>query len=98
MKALHAKYLNEAVILGVSVDVDVRLADRAITSKGLTWPQLADGKGFDGAIPRAYRVDGTPELFILDREGRIFAKPESAQQIEPLLREALAAREAKPLR
>jgi hypothetical protein len=51
---------------------------------------LADGKGFDGPVPKAYRIDGTPVLFVLDRAGRIFAKPGSAKQIEAQLQEALA--------
>ena len=75
LKALHAKYSDRAVFLGISVDISVDRADRAVTSKGMTWLQLADGKGFDGAIPQAYHVQGTPELFVLDRAGRIFAKP-----------------------
>ena len=90
LKALHAKYSNEAVILGISVDVSVDRVDRTVKSKAMTWPQLADGKGFDGAIPQAYHVQGTPELFVLDRAGRIFAKPASAKAIEARLQEALA--------
>jgi peroxiredoxin len=90
LKTLNAKYSKDAVILGISVDVSLDRVDRTIKSKGMTWPQLADGKGFDGAIPAAYRIQGTPALFVLDRAGRIFAKPGSAAQIEAQLKEALA--------
>jgi hypothetical protein len=90
LKALHAKYSDEAVMLGISVDTSVRRADGAVTAKGMTWLQLADGKGFDGPVPRAYHVQGTPELFVLDRSGRIFAKPGSAKEIEARLQDALA--------
>jgi hypothetical protein len=90
LKALHAKYADQAVFLGISVDISVGRADRALTSKGMTWLQLADGKGFDGPIPQAYHVEGTPELFVLDRAGRILAKPASAKAIEGWLQEALA--------
>jgi peroxiredoxin len=90
LKALHAKYSAEAVILGISVDVSLARVDRTVKSKGMTWPQLADGKGFDGAIAKAYRIQGTPALFVLDREGRIFARPGSAKQVEARLQEALA--------
>ena len=89
LKALHAKYSAEAVFLGVSVDISVDRVDRTVKAKGMTWPQLADGKGFDGAAAKAYRVEGTPQLFVLDRAGRIFAKPASAKQIEAQLTEAL---------
>jgi hypothetical protein len=90
LKALHAKYSSEAVFLGISVDISVDRVDRTLKAKGMTWLQLADGKGFDGAIPTAYRIEGTPELFVLDRAGRIFARPGSASQIEARLQEALA--------
>ena len=89
IKALHAKYSKEAVILGISIDVSVDRVDRAMKEKGMTWPILADGKGFDGPVPKAYRINGTPTLFVLDRAGRIFAKPSSAKQIEVSLQEAL---------
>jgi hypothetical protein len=90
LKALQVKYSHEAFVLGVSVDIDVRRVDRTIKAKGMTWPQLAEGQGFDGAIPKAYHVQGTPELYVLDREGRIFARPASAAQIETSLKQALA--------
>jgi hypothetical protein len=90
LKTLNARYARDAVILGISVDVSLDRVDRTIKAKGMTWPQLADGKGFDGAIPVAYRIQGTPELLVLDRAGRIFAKPGSAAQIEARLQEALA--------
>jgi peroxiredoxin len=89
LKALHSKYSDEAVILGISVDISVDRVDRTVKAKGMTWPQLADGKGFDGPVAKAYHIQGTPELFVLDRAGRIFARPGSAKQIEARLQEAL---------
>lgn len=89
LEELHAKYANEAVLVGISVDMDLGRTDRTIRDKGMTWPVLADGKGFDGAVPKAYRIQGTPEIFILDRNGRIFARHGSAKQIEASLRDAL---------
>ena len=90
LKALHTKYSREAAILGISVDVSLDRANRAIKDKGMTWPQLVDGKGFDGAAAKAYRIQGTPELYVIDRDGRIFARSFSAKQIEARLQEALA--------
>jgi peroxiredoxin len=89
LKELHTRYANQAVIVGISIDPSVAQADRTIKEKGMTWPVLADGKGFDGPIPTAYHVQGTPEVFILDRDGKIFARVGSAKQIEDSLTQAL---------
>jgi len=87
---LHKKYAQEAVILGISVDTNVSRVDSVMKEKGMTYPILADGKGFDGPISTAYHIQGTPDLFVVDRAGRIFARLSSAKQLEATLQEALA--------
>jgi peroxiredoxin len=89
LKELHTRYANQAVIVGISIDTSVERVDRTLKEKGMTWPILADGKGFEGPIPAAYHIQGTPELFVLDREGRIFARFGSATQIEASLKDTL---------
>jgi len=89
-KALHAKYADRgAVILGIGLDQWVARADRTVKEKGMSWPQLVDGKGFGGDIAKTYHVEGTPTLFVLDRAGRIVARPGSAKQVEESLLAAL---------
>jgi len=90
LEALHTKYSGQAVIVGISVDVSVDRVDRTVKAKGMTWPQLADGKGFDGPIQKAYHIQGTPEVYVVDRAGRIFARLGSAKLLEAKLQEALA--------
>ena len=92
LKALHAKYSKEAALIGISVDLNVARTDRTIKERGMTWPILAEGKGFDGSIPKTYHIQGTPELYVLDRAGKIFARLESANQLEASLLDALAQR------
>ncbi|HEY7666291.1 MAG TPA: TlpA disulfide reductase family protein [Xanthobacteraceae bacterium] len=82
LKALDTKYAGRAAIVGIGLDSNVRRADRTIKDKGMTWPQLVDGKAFDGTIAKTYGVNGTPTIFVLDRAGRIVARPGSAKQIE----------------
>jgi peroxiredoxin len=89
LKGLHTKYANQAVIIGISIDVSLERVDRTMKEKEMTYPILADGQGFDGPMPKAYRITGTPDVFILDREGKIFARLGSAKQLEDKLKEAL---------
>jgi len=89
LKALRGKYADRATIVGISVDDDLKRADRTIKDKRMTWPVLADGKGFDGPLTKAYHIQGTPEVFVIDRDGKIVARLGSAKQIEDTLNEAL---------
>jgi peroxiredoxin len=86
---LHTKYGDRATIIGISVDTNVERVDGVIKEKGMTYSILADGKGFDGPIATAYHIQGTPEVFVVDRQGKIFARLGSAKQLEAKLKEAL---------
>ena len=90
LKDLSTRYAKDVVIVGVSTDVSVDRVDRTIKEKGMTWPILADGKGFDGPITKSYHVQGTPDIYVLDREGKIAAYLESAKRVESTLRDLLA--------
>ena len=94
LQTLNAKYADQGVaILGISIDNTVARAQQTIREKGMTWPQIATDKGFDGELPVKYGVDGTPTIFVLDRAGRIVARPGSAKRLEEGLLAAVAARQ-----
>ena len=93
LKALHEKYGSQGlVVLGISIDASLTLAKRTIKDKGMIWPQIVDRRGFDSDMAHSYHVDGTPTVFVLDRSGKIVARPASAKGIEENLPAALAAR------
>ena len=69
--------------------MNIKRLDKMVKTKVIGWPQLVDGKAFDGPIAKTYRVQGTPTLFVLDRDGRIAAKRGSATQIEANLLQLL---------
>ena len=89
LKELHQKYAKDVAIVGVSVDTSVAPVDAVVKDKQIPWPVLADGKGFDGPIPTAYHVQGTPDLFVLDRAGRIVVKLTSAKSLEATIQQTL---------
>jgi hypothetical protein len=92
LKALQAKYSGAATIVGVSTDVSVPRVDRTVKEKRMTWPILADGKGFEGPNATAYHVQGTPDIFVLDAEGRIVKRLDSAEAIDATLQSLKDAR------
>jgi len=87
---LNAKYGQDVVFVGISVDTNLDRLDKFIKEKAISWPQLADGKSFDGPIPKLYRPKGTPTLLVIDRAGKIATKLESAEKIEESLPPVLA--------
>jgi len=92
LKQLFDKYAATVEIVGISTDESVERVDRVVKEKGMTWPILSDGRGFDGPIPTAYHVQGTPDLFVLDREGRIVRRFTSATEIEATVAPLLTPR------
>ena len=77
------------MFVGISVDTNLDRLDTFVKEKAIPWAQLADGKAFDGPVPKLYRPNGTPTLFVLDRSGKIAAKLGSAEQVEENLRKVL---------
>ena len=87
---MQTKYANDAVFVGIGLDTNISRLDKMVKTKAIPWAQLVDGKAFDGPIAKAYRVDGTPVLYVLDRAGRIVAKLGSAEKVEENLQSVLA--------
>jgi hypothetical protein len=92
LKQLVEKYAGRVHIIGISTDESIDRVDRVVKEKGMTWPILSDGRGFEGPIPAAYHVQGTPDLFVLDGEGRIVKRFTSATEIEATLAPLLTGR------
>jgi len=61
----HAKGFE---VLGISLDSadDVATLPGFIKSKGMSWPQICDGQGWQCAIARSYGVRGIPSCWLID--------------------------------
>ncbi len=81
---------SKVVILGIDWKESGPTAQAFLTDIGARYPVLldSDGKGYD-----AYRVEGLPQTFIVDRQGRLLSSRTgiaSRDQIEKELADALA--------
>jgi len=90
LKQLNTKYSKDVVFVGISVDTNLDRLDKFIKDKAISWAQLADGRSFDGPIPKLYRPNGTPTLYVVDREGKIAARLDSAEKIEETVQPLLS--------
>ena len=72
LKELYGKYLNQGVVVvGISLDEQLKPLQEMVASKGMLWPQIHDA---DQSLVKLFNVKGTPTYYLLDREGKIAAK------------------------
>src|SRR5215813_13301346 len=72
LKELYEQYKDQGVVVvGVSIDDDVKPVREVVTSKGMSWPQVFDA---DNSLAKLFNVKGTPTYYLLDKEGKIAAK------------------------
>jgi hypothetical protein len=72
LKELYEQYKDQGVVVvGVSLDEDVKLVQEMVASKGITWTQISDA---DKRVRKLYNVKGTPSYYVLDRDGKIVGK------------------------
>jgi predicted methyltransferase/thiol-disulfide isomerase/thioredoxin len=91
LKQLYWKYKERGLeMIGISLDDEPATLERFIAEKGVFWPQLCDGKTDAGVIPKLYNVEGTPDVFVIDRAGNIAARLFSAKQLDRQLAEVTA--------
>ena len=92
LKQLYWKYQDRGLnIIGVSLDENKADVDKFVSQKSVFWPELCDGKADAGEIAKAYNVQDTPDLFVIDRAGNIAARVESAKLLDAQLTEVAAS-------
>lgn len=83
MKELHQKYREQGLrIVSVSLDDDVKAVRKVVSRQGIDWPQVCDRKGLDSPIAKAFKVHGTPSIFLIDREGNLAARNLRARELD----------------
>jgi peroxiredoxin len=61
-------------ILGVSLDKDKTLWQKAIQEDNLTWTQVSDLKYWNSAVVPLYSIEGIPFNVLLDPQGKVIAQ------------------------
>lgn len=93
----YAKYHAQGLeVLGVSLDhadAQAKLTAFMATQK-ITWPQIYDGKMWQGVVAQQYAIDWIPTLFLVDgTTGKILADNDAL--IGPQIEKTLAAKMGK---
>ncbi|HHT9107751.1 MAG TPA: redoxin family protein [Candidatus Wunengus sp. YC64] len=71
-KKLYTKFKDKGVqFIGVSLDDDIADLRGFVKQFEVGWPQIFDGKRWQGAIPSLYHIQAIPTMVLLDRESKV---------------------------
>ncbi|MBM2833834.1 MAG: Thioredoxin protein [Candidatus Brocadiaceae bacterium] len=72
VKKLYSKFKDKGVqFIGVSLDDDIEDLRGFVKQVEVEWPQIFDGKRWQGAIPSLYHIQAIPTMVLLDRESKV---------------------------
>jgi peroxiredoxin len=100
VKAYEAHHAKGFEILGVSIDnpkFEAKIQELT-KEKGMTWPQLYDGKAFDNEAFAKLGLRGIPATFLVDGDtGLILAQGDElrGEKLAPAVEKALTAKLGK---
>ncbi len=87
LKELYAQYLDRGVVVvGISLDEQVKPLQEMVAGKGMSWPQIHDA---DQSLVKLFNVKGTPTYYLIDREGKIAAKDIPIKKLSAAIDELL---------
>ena len=90
VKRCYEKYKSKGFeILGVSLDKDRSAWLEAISSEGLTWPQVSDLKYWQSEACQIYAIQSIPYTVLIDKEGKIIATELRGADLDKKLAEVL---------
>ena len=76
---------SELQIIGISVDTSLTNLRQVIDEYKITWPNIAELKGWEGDIPEIYGIAATPTMYLLDEQKKIIAKPVNKYDLKKAL-------------
>jgi hypothetical protein len=72
LKELHGAHAARGLaILGINLDAKRADFEAYVKEMALPWPQVHDGEGWETHAALRYQVEATPDIMLLDREGKI---------------------------
>lgn len=66
-------------------DVEGRRFRCWLLRERLPWPQVHDGRGFDGPLAPAFGIEAVPASLVVDREGRVVGRDLQGEALEALV-------------
>ena len=91
LRRLHEELGDGLLIVGVSLDnIEPRRLASWTRRNGIVWPQVHDGRGYNGALARQFDVEELPATALFDQHGRLAARDLRGAPLEAKVRALLA--------
>lgn len=82
IKAALEQSKQNIMVVAVSLDTDTKQWEQFVEENAMAnWVNITDFKSWNGTIPKQYNVYATPSMFLLDKNKKIIAKPETTNQL-----------------
>jgi peroxiredoxin len=89
VKAFNKFNNKNFTVFGVSLDKEKDAWVKAIKSDGLSWPQVSDLQFWNNSAAVLYHVQGIPQNFLIDPNGKIVGRNLRGEDLESKLCELL---------
>ncbi len=92
LASVHEEFApsGQFAVIGVAMDADPRAVERFLKRQRMPWPQLVLGPAGVNPIGTLYNVNSTPNVFLVGKDGRIFAKNMGGENLREAVVRALA--------
>jgi peroxiredoxin len=80
---------EDLLVIGIALDATVEEFNETLVHEQINWPCYTELKGWGVQGAKDYNVKATPSIMVLDRQGRIAAKPMDHVALRAFLEEGL---------
>lgn len=90
VKIIYEKYKDKGFdILGISLDNDETRLRNFLIENEIPWRQVFSGKGWDSPLVKKYGIYGIPNMWLIDKEGKLISHQARGDALERMVVEAL---------
>ena len=90
VKKVYNTYKDKGFdIIGISLDDNEEQLREFLIKNDIQWRQVFDGQGWDSTIPQQYGISGIPNMWLIDKEGKLISNNARGEKLESMVVEAL---------
>ena len=96
VKKVYEKYKEEGFdVIGISLDNDETQLRDFLKKNEIPWRQVYSGKGWESPVARQYGIYAIPNMWLIDKEGKLISNNARGEKLESMVVEALKDKSAE---